>query len=692
MRALEDDPRRRHGQLLADAWCAAFMQPKTAETAGAVVTTRVLRRIADAHPERIVAEEQEELFDLGTPAEPVVAPEMRDSIAEQAARYRFFHWHLEFPHLFPVPEAAAQAGPQGWDGGFSCIFGNPPWERVNLKEQEFFAAKDPDLAGERNASVRKASVDSLEVTGPDLWNEWRAALRESEASNLFLRRSDRFPYCGRGSVNTYSAFAEAMRDLIDPAGRAGVVTPTGLGTDASNAPFIADCVSSGRLAAFLDFENRLPLFPGVDTRFRFAITQLTGRTNTVTEILMAFRLVRPEQVASQSVFMTNEDIRRMNPNTGTLPVFESERDAEITRGIYRRCPVIFRDNGDSMGNPWSLQLGRMFHLSDDSHLFMGADQLEALGANFDGWSWRGGAPDSTSGQAWLPLYEAKLLDIYDHRAATYSGASGQSIPSITDGAHDDPTVEPQARYWIPAREVEHAAGDRRRSRWLLGWRDITNSTNERTIIPCVMPFTAVGNSFSLISLGRGEEAAPLQAALSALALDYVARRKITGTHANHYLLKQIACPTPETFAATPPWIDESLGAWVRPRVLELTYTSYRIAPYAEDLGDVDASGRVHEPFRWIPDRRFGIRAELDAAMLHVYGLTRPEAEHVLDSFPVLRKYEEAPPEKGGYGEFRTKRMVLELYDQMAEAAATGTPWRSPLDPPPGSGPRHPARS
>ena len=78
-------------------------------------------------------------------------------------------------------------------------------------------------------------------------------------------------------------------------------------------------------------------------------------------------------------------------------------------------------------------------------------------------------------------------------------------------------------------------------------------------------------------------------------------------------------------------------------------------------------------------------------MLHVYGLTRPEAEHVLDSFPVLRKYEEAPPEKGGYGEFRTKRMVLEFYDQMADAARTGVPWSSPLDPPPGSGPRHPPK-
>ena len=155
--------------------------------------------------------------------------------------------------------------------------------------------------------------------------------------------------------------------------------------------------------------------------------------------------------------------------------------------------------------------------------------------------------------------------------------------------------------------------------------------------------------------------------------------------------KQIACPTPATFDTTPPWLEEPLREWVRPRVLELTYTSYRIAPYARTWATWMRPVGSIEPFRWIPERRFAIRAELDAAMLHVYGLTRPEAEHVLDSFPVLRKYEEAPPEKGGYGEFRTKRMVLEFYDQMAEAARTGVPWRSPLDPPPGSGPRHPPK-
>lgn len=74
-------------------------------------------------------------------------------------------------------------------------------------------------------------------------------------------------------------------------------------------------------------------------------------------------------------------------------------------------------------------------------------------------------------------------------------------------------------------------------------------------------------------------------------------------------------------------------------------------------------------------------------MLHVYGLIREEAQHVLDSFAVVRKYEERD-----FGEFRTKRLVLESYDVMAGAAASGVPWRSSLLPAPGHGPRHDSRS
>lgn len=125
------------------------------------------------------------------------------------------------------------------------------------------------------------------------------------------------------------------------------------------------------------------------------------------------------------------------------------------------------------------------------------------------------------------------------------------------------------------------------------------------------------------------------------------------------------------------WSNVSLRSFVLDGILELTYTSNRMRPYAADIVRTDPG----PPFRWLPDRRAQQAAELDAAVMHLYGLAREDADHVMDSFPVIRKYDVRD-----YGEFRTKRLVLAAFDAMTQAAGTGVPFASPLDPPPGHGP------
>ena len=136
---------------------------------------------------------------------------------------------------------------------------------------------------------------------------------------------------------------------------------------------------------------------------------------------------------------------------------------------------------------------------------------------------------------------------------------------------------------------------------------------------------------------------------------------------------------PKTFAQHVGWQRQlSLAGWVKPYVLELSYTSWRSKSYAEEIGDDGP------PFHWDPQRRALLRADLDAGFLHVYGLDRGEVEQVLDSFVVVRRYDERD-----FGEYRTRRLVLEGYDRMTAAIADGgSGWKSLADPPPGSGPRH----
>jgi hypothetical protein len=101
---------------------------------------------------------------------------------------------------------------------------------------------------------------------------------------------------------------------------------------------------------------------------------------------------------------------------------------------------------------------------------------------------------------------------------------------------------------------------------------------------------------------------------------------------------------------------------------------------AEDLHD------HNPPYVWNRDRRAHLRAELDAAFFHAYGLDRDEVEHVMESFPVVKKNDLAE-----FGEYRTKRLILESYDAMQEVTRSGVPFESAISPPAGQGPRHPAK-
>ncbi len=619
--AFEASVDRQQAVVAADAWCAAFTQPKTAQTEAVAVTDSVVRELS---------------------AGAGVAPETLALVAAQARQHRFFHWHLEFPQIF---DSGGSASAQGWSGGFTVMVGNPPWERVKLQEKEFFDDV-AEIASAPNAAARKRLIKELPETDPALWSAWQRASRQAEATSHFLRLSGRYPLTGAGDVNTYQVFAETLRDLITADGRCGFITPTGLATDATTAPFFADTLRSRRLVAFYDFDNEARIFPGVHHAYRFAASCMTGGTASPTTRL-AFVVRHVADVPERRFTLTPEEVLLLNPNTGTLPVFRSWRDAEITIGIYRRHPVLIRD-GDPDGNPWGLTFRTMFHMANDSGLFHTAEQLEALGAQFDGWAWVRGD------LRWLPLYEAKMVSHYDDRFSTYEGATQAqlnvgSLPRLTDEQHADPTCEPLARYWVAEVEVEKARGEFGNEGWLFGWRDIARASDMRTLVPSVLPLAAVGDSFLLCSSSDPRKLPLLQATWSSLVVDFIARQKQSGAHLKFYVVRQLAVPPPEAFEAPMPGTEGSIADWLLPRVLELTYTSHRMAPYARSLG-YDGP-----PFGWDPERRALLRAEIDAAMMHVYGLDRDEVEHVLDSFPVLRRYEERD-----FGEFRTGRTVLGL--------------------------------
>ena len=657
-RELEQSPDLQDRKRIADAWCAAFVWRKHA-MAPAAITTETLRRLDQGYSlPRDVAEELDRV----------------------TGRYQFFHWHLEFPTIFRVEDDAhPDHNPDtGWQDGFACVVGNPPWERVKLQEKEFFASRREEIANARNAADRKKKIiqleDSDEPEDQALHAEFQDELRTSAGWSHLLRDSSRYPLTGQGDVNTYAVFAETARTALGPTGRSGFVLPTGIATDATTAPFFSDLVRNSKLVSFLEFENEAFLLSqDVDHRVRFCLMSVCGRARKIDTASFAFGVRYMADLPDRRFTMPPEDLLLVNPNTGTTPLFRSRRDAEITLGIYRRIPVLWRDQPKQ--NPWRISFLRMFDMANNANIFRTRNELEATGWELHGNIFTKGA------DRLLPLYEAKMIHHFDHRLGTYEGqtqaqANLGTLPRLTPAQKADPTRVVLPRYWVGETEVNDKLKDRWDKDWLLGWRDICRSSDERTIISSTIPRVAVGDKYLLaFTQNKGWL---LQVNLDSFALDYCARQKFAGISFKYFLIKQLPVLAPGTYDESARWAtDGTLAEWIEPRVQELSYTAWDMQPLAWDLGDDGP------PFVWDEKRRFKIRAELDAAFFHLYGIVRDDVDYIMDSFRAFRNND---PERFA----RTKALILEIYDAMTVAMETGEPYQTILDPPPGHGPRHPA--
>ncbi|MCS6772977.1 MAG: hypothetical protein NZ693_02555, partial [Thermoflexales bacterium] len=286
-------------------------------------------------------------------------------------------------------------------------------------------------------------------------------------------------------------------------------------------------------------------------------------------------MTRPEQARDprRLIALTPQDIARINPNTRTLPIFRTPQDAALTRAIYRRVPVLVNERTGE--NPWRVSFKQgLFNMSSDSGLFRTQDALEREGFTLQGNRF-------VKGEAcYLPLYEAKMIWHYDHRYGTYAGAAGRGstqLPTPDDAAHADPGFVVQPWYWVRVEEVEARLGNWKR-KWLIGFRNVTNATNERTAIFSLLPLAGVGNSLPILLLDtkRTSVVACIVGNLSAILFDWIARQKLAGVNMNFFYVEQFPVLPPHAYGAAD-------LRYLVPRVLELTYTAWDMAPFAADV-------------------------------------------------------------------------------------------------------------
>ena len=619
----------------ADLFTAAFLERKThAESAE---NSAFSAPSAGNAPLRATASPREEipttanLLSLltGSIAYEPPSPEMLAAAAQICRQNRVLHWPLAFPTVFEK-------------GGFDCILTNPPWDRIKLQEKEFFAARDLEIANAQNAAIRKRLIENLPESNPALFQSFLDAKRNADVASTFVHESGRYTLSNSGDVNLYSILAEVILHARRSSGFAGAVLPSGICSDDSNKRLFSAMVNGGILKSFLSFENEERLFPDVHHSFKFALVTIGESPST--DFTFFNRQVASLADERRHFTLSAEDFALINPNTLTAPIFRSKADAELAKKIYRRVGVLWNETAGN-GNPWGISFRTLFHMSNDSALFL-----------------------TSPGDNRLPLYEAKMIHQFDHRWATYETGE-EDARDVTLDEKRNPSFEIQPRYWVEERHVIEKF-DGSVPKYLMGWRNVTNAIAIRTMIAAVFPAYGVGHSMPLFFTQQDAGCdACLLADFNSLIHDWGVRQKVGGVNLTFGYMNQIPTLAPSAYS------QEDID-FIVPRVLELTYTSHSLKGWAEALG------YEGEPFVFDPERRAILRAELDARYAKLYGLNEQELRYILDpadvygedypseSFRVLKEKEIAE-----FGEYRTRRMVLDAWKAQEEPFAVGDDYK-----------------
>jgi hypothetical protein len=621
----------------------------------------------------------------GDDAATLAANQLMAKARALAARETFFHWWTSFPTVF---------GKDG-KGGFDAIIGNPPWDRIKLQEVEWFAERDMAIAAQPRAADRKKMIAALQSvkmkqtatnTPPivDLWAQYTEATERAEAnarvlSNGKLGCGD-FPLLGGGDVNLYSLFVERAQSLVHKTGLVALITPSGIAADKGAAEFFRSISSTGRLGALFDFENRKVFFPDVHASFKFCAFVFGGFERRFAESKCAFYLhsIATLDDPSNLLVLTAENFQSVNPNTGAAPIFRSRRDADITLALYERHPVLVKHGTVSASTGkqadakvWQVKYTSMFHMTNDSDKFLKENELLELGFKPDVLNrW------TTKTEQVVPLYEGKMVQMFDHRAAdvvvneaNLKRAAQQE--AIEASEKESPNRFPSAQYWVKQSDVNNTwTGE-----WCIGYKSVTAPSNMRTMIGAIIPKCGVGNSMAMLLPEVGHEAsysafAPLlMANISSMAFDFALRQKVQGQNLNWFIIEQSVVIAPERFNEPLPTAfatamraaklmnghhpHPTVADFVVPQVLALTYTAHDMAPFARDLGFVDAKGDVLPPFVWNDEERRTRLAALDALFFYLYGINKDDAEYILNTFPIVREHDLKE-----FGSYRTAEDIL----------------------------------
>lgn len=582
-----------------------------------------------------------------------------DQILDEAKatikRERFLNWEIEFPGVW-----------DNWlgdkSGGFDAIIGNPPWDVYEFQELPWFAYRKPDIALIPSKSERVNAIKGLKKSNKTLWEESnREKERIGKGVSLIKSKNSPYKYNNKGKLDLYKLFAERSLQLLSPNGVMGLLVKTGIATEKSTAEFFHNLAVTQSVKAIYSFTNKKVFFPDIHSSEKPCVF-IASNQRRFESVNCAFGLQSVDELENNDrlLQLSSDDFKLLNPQTKTAPVFENTRDADIIISVYRRNPLLYEQSTDKLR--WPVTFHQMLNRSTDESKFKTVDQLER-----DEGAFRISNNQYQSSQdQWIPVYEGKMVQAYDHRAADIVVntknvfRAGQQV-SLTQSEKINSNRFPKAQFYIRKTESQWPTSDK----WIIAYKNVTSTTNMRTMIASIIPESGAVHSLPVLSLdsdvdNRAEKAALILATLNSIAFDYVSRQKVPGINFSWYLLKQLPV-VPFDHIEITKFGSVFARDLIKDTLLELTYTASDLAPFALDMGYVEEGGTVKEPFSWNEDRRLRLIAKLDAIFFILYGLFDSEERHksrenityIYSTFPIIER-----EETKRFGRYLSRDMTL----------------------------------
>jgi Alw26I/Eco31I/Esp3I family type II restriction m6 adenine DNA methyltransferase len=494
-----------------------------------------------------------------------------------------FHWGYHFDKLITEK------------GGFDVIITNPPWEVFKPQAKEFFS-QHSDLVTKNKMDIKTFEKEQKKLlTNPEIAQAWLEYQSQYPHVSLYFRSSEQYKnqisiVNGKKQgtdINLYKLFVEQCFNLLHPQGECGIVIPSGIYTDLGTKQLREMLFSQTNVTGLFCFENRKTIFEGVDSRFKFVILTFEKNKQTLS-FPVEFMRHDVEELQrfphKDSLVISVDLIRKLSPDSLSVMEFKQDIDIHIAEKMSR-FPLL----GETLPDTWNLKLTSEFHMTNDSYLFK-----------------------TEPAEGRLPLYEGKMIHQFTHRYA---------LP----------------KYWLDEKEARQALLKRGEvdkgqildyQTYRLGFRSVSSSTNERSLISSLIPKSVFcGNSLSISEYEqnnfRENEGFKffIVTILNSFLIDWMLRQKVS-QNLNFFYIYQLPIPRLKE--------GDKYFQEIVENAAKLICTTEEFEQLAKEVGIGSHKNGVTEEAE-----RMAIRAKLDAIVAHLYELTLTEFQHILTTFPLV---------------------------------------------------------